>query len=197
MVGATGFEPATTGPPGPSATALHQVDVATAVEALAGGILLGPQQLELRLPVAEDVGGDARDLLHFPDAVVQLLRDLQRHGALVRAGRGVDPLLETLAGLEREDLARRDLDGVTRLGIAAPPRRLAADAEVAEADDLDVLALLEAAEDDVEDRLDHRRGLALAQSVRGNGVDQIVLGHGGDSPPRRDGYGPPRAMNGL
>src|SRR2546429_9614820 len=106
-------------------------------------------------------------------------------------------MFESMCGFELEAFARRELDGVTRRGIAAPPRRLAADAEVAEADDLDVLALLEAAEDDVEDRLDHRRGLALAQPVRGNGVDQIVLGHGGDSPPRRDGYGPPRAMNGL
>src|SRR3989442_11648502 len=114
----------------------------------------------------------------------------------VRRG-GVDALLEAFAGLEGEDLARGDLDGVARLRIAAPPRRLAPDAEVSEADDLDVLALLEAAEDDVEHRFDHGRGLALAQPVRGNGVDQVVLGHGGDSPPRRDGYDPPRAMNGL
>jgi hypothetical protein len=41
------------------------------------------------------------------------------------------------------------------LGISPASRRLAADAEVPEADDLHVLALLEAAEDDVEHGFDH------------------------------------------
>src|SRR5439155_1187923 len=98
-------------------------------------------------------------------------------------GAGVDPLLQALAGLEGEHLARGDLDAVAGLRVATAPRGLAPDAEVAEADDLDVLALLEAAKDDVEDRLDHRGRLPLRQAVVGDRVDQIVLGHREASPP--------------
>src|SRR5919106_677630 len=94
-----------------------------------------------------------------------------------------DPLLEPLAGLEREHLAGRDLDAVARLRIPPAPRGLAADAEVTEAHDLDVLALLEAPEDDVEDRLHDRRRLPLRQAVIRHRVDQIVLGHCEASPP--------------
>src|SRR5262249_16569331 len=93
---------------------------------------------------------------------------------------GVDALLETLARLERQDLARGDLNGVAGLGIAPPPRRLATNPEMSEPDALHVLTLFEAAKDDVEDRLADRPGLALAQPVRGHGVDEVVLGHGGN-----------------
>src|SRR5262245_57732732 len=87
----------------------------------------------------------------------------------------VDPLLETLARLERQHLACGDLDAVPRLGIASTPRSLSPDAEVAKADDLHVLALLEAAEDDVEQRLHHRGGLSLGQPVGRYRVNEIVL----------------------
>src|SRR6266511_4348829 len=86
----------------------------------------------------------------------------------------VDPLLETLARLERQHLARGDLDAVPRLGIASTARSLPPDAKVAEADDLHILALLEAAEDDVEQRFHHRGGLSLGQPVGRHRVDEIV-----------------------
>src|SRR5690242_3082265 len=53
--------------------ALDELDVARAIEPLAGRVLLGPEQLELRLPVAEHIGRDLGDLLDLTDAVVQLL----------------------------------------------------------------------------------------------------------------------------
>src|SRR5215813_1857390 len=90
----------------------------------------------------------------------------------------VQPELEPLARLECQDLPRRDLDAVARLGIAAAPGRLAPDAEVAKPDDLHVLAALEAVEDQVEHLLHDRGRLALGQAVIRHRVDQIVLGQG-------------------
>jgi len=58
---------------------LDQLDLALAIDALAGGILLGPEQLELRLPVAEDVGGDSGELFDLADLVVELLGGVRRH----------------------------------------------------------------------------------------------------------------------
>ncbi len=55
--------------------------------------------------------------------------------------------------------------------------------EMAEADDLHVLALLEAPEDGVEHRLHHRGRLTLRQAVERDGVDEIVLRHSVPSPP--------------
>jgi hypothetical protein len=57
---------------------------------------------------------------------------------------------------------------------------------VPEADDLYILALLEAVEDDVEDGLHDRRRLPFGETVRGDGIHQVVLGHGGPSPPVTD-----------
>src|SRR5262249_28553876 len=102
----------------------------------------------------------------------------------------VDPLLEALARLERQHLACGDLDAVPRLGVASTPRSLPPDAEVAEAYDLHVLALLEAAEDDVEQRLDYRGGLPLGQAVGGHRVDEIVLRQCCHLPSIRIGTGP-------
>jgi len=62
--------------------------------------------------------------------------------------------------------------------------------------DLNRPRLLEAAEDEVEHRSTTTRTGACSARAR-NGVTRFVLGHGGDSPPRRDGYGAPRAMNGC
>src|SRR2546422_11691593 len=55
--------------------AQHQLEVLLAVETLAGGILLGPEQLELGLPVAQHVGRNLRDRLDLSDPVVELVRD--------------------------------------------------------------------------------------------------------------------------
>src|SRR4029077_10563230 len=93
-----------------------------------------------------------------------------------RSRLGVDPELQALARLERQHLSRGDLDAVTGLGIAAAARRLLADPEMAEADDLHIFPLLEAAEDDVEQRFHHRSRLPLGQPVSRHRVDQSVLG---------------------
>src|SRR5574341_136900 len=53
--------------------ARDEVEVAAAVETLAGGVLLRAQQLELRLPVPQHVGRDGGELLDLADPVVQLL----------------------------------------------------------------------------------------------------------------------------
>jgi hypothetical protein len=55
-----------------------EVEVTPAVDPLPRGVLLGTQQLELRLPVPEDVGGNPRDRLDFSDAVVELLGDVRQ-----------------------------------------------------------------------------------------------------------------------
>jgi hypothetical protein len=113
----------------------------------------------------------------------ELRRGQGRTGAWPRrAHRAIDPLLQPLARLERQHLARGDLDAVPGLRIAPAPGGLLADAEVAEAHDLHILALLEAVEDDVEDGLHDRRRLPLGKTVRGDGIHQVVLGHGGPSP---------------
>src|SRR2546426_4652088 len=53
--------------------ALDEVEVAPAIEALPRRVLLRPQKLELRLPVAEDVRRHAGDRLNLADPVVELL----------------------------------------------------------------------------------------------------------------------------
>src|SRR5262249_19002749 len=65
----------------------HQVDVTLPVQALAGRVLTGTQQLELGLPVPQHVGGDTGEWLHLPDAVVELLDRFGRHAPA--AGWGV------------------------------------------------------------------------------------------------------------
>src|SRR5262245_18549590 len=57
-----------------------EIEVAVAVEALPGRVLLGSEQLELRLPVAQHVGRDSGQGLDLSDAVIELLGGL-RHGA--------------------------------------------------------------------------------------------------------------------
>src|ERR1700675_3787058 len=109
----------------------------------------------------------------------------------------VDAQLEALARLERQHLACGDLDAVPRLWIAPPPRGLAADAEVAEAHDLDILALLEAAEDDVEQRFHHRGGLPFRQPVGRHRVDEIVLRQCGHLPSIGMGSRPPWTQAGA
>jgi hypothetical protein len=55
------------------------VDVAPAIDALAGRVLLGAEQLELGFPVPEHVGGHTGHRLHLADPVVELFRRLRRH----------------------------------------------------------------------------------------------------------------------
>src|SRR5215831_18968853 len=71
--------------------ALHELEIARAVQPLARRILLRAEQLELRLPVAKDVSGDRGDRLHLTDTVVELFRDFRRHAVtLIRC---LSPLL--------------------------------------------------------------------------------------------------------
>src|SRR5437763_3661454 len=71
--------------------ALHELEVARAIQPLARRILLRVEQLELRLPVAQDVGRDRGDRLHLTDPVVELFCDFRRHAVtLIRC---LSPLL--------------------------------------------------------------------------------------------------------
>src|SRR5262245_50973361 len=51
----------------------HEIEVALTVETLTRRVLLRPEELELRLPVAQHVRGHGRDRLDLADPVVQLL----------------------------------------------------------------------------------------------------------------------------
>src|SRR5215510_2494349 len=75
--------------------ALDQLEIARPVQTLARRILLRPEQLELRLPVAKDVGRDIGDRLHFTDTIVELFRDFRGHavGHAVTLIRCLSPLL--------------------------------------------------------------------------------------------------------
>ena len=59
---------------------LDQIEVAPPIEPLAGRVLLRAQQLELGLPVPENVRRDRRDRLDLADPVVELLGDVRRRG---------------------------------------------------------------------------------------------------------------------
>src|SRR5262249_35432707 len=64
----------------------HEIEVTLPVEALARGVLLGTQELELRLPVAQHVRGHAGDRLDLADPVVQLLDRVRVGGHAVGVG---------------------------------------------------------------------------------------------------------------
>src|SRR5262249_55980007 len=72
--------------------ALDELEIARAVQALTRRILLRPEQLEFRLPVAKNVRGDGRDRLDLPDAIVELFRDFRGHAVCVLI-RCLSPLL--------------------------------------------------------------------------------------------------------
>src|SRR5499427_9309836 len=72
--------------------ALHQLEIAWPIQTLPRGVLLRPKQLELRLPVAKDVGGDTGDRLHFTDTIVELFCDFCG-GHAVALIRCLSPLL--------------------------------------------------------------------------------------------------------
>src|SRR5215813_9523660 len=52
---------------------LHELEVPSTINALPRRVFLGPQELELRLPVAEHVRGHTGDGLHLADAIVEPL----------------------------------------------------------------------------------------------------------------------------
>src|SRR5260370_17699243 len=53
--------------------AQDEVEITPAIETLTRGIFLGAQELELRLPVAEDIGRNGRDALALSDPRVELV----------------------------------------------------------------------------------------------------------------------------
>src|ERR1700675_1378761 len=75
------------------ADALDEIEVAPPVHTLPAGILLRTEQLEFRLPVAEDVRGHTRDRFDFADPVVELLGGLRRHAVVWLLIRCLSPLL--------------------------------------------------------------------------------------------------------
>src|SRR2546422_5645401 len=94
-------------------------------------------------------------------------------------------LLQHLARLEGEHATAGDDDLVARLRIAALARTLLVDHEVAEAGDLDLLAPLEPALHQLEDRLhDVRRLLLREADLLVDAFHDIGLrhGHGGAAP---------------
>src|ERR1041384_2080486 len=91
----------------------------------------------------------------------------------------VEERLELLAHLEVRDLRGRDVHLLARLGIAALAGRPVAEAEAAEAADLDLLAALQSVDDAAQRRLDDDPGLDLRDvELLGDDVDQVRLGHG-------------------
>src|SRR5262245_30818194 len=113
------------------------------------------------------------------EAVIQTMR----HGAHRRFTRRrrpsrVDELAEALADLEEGDALLRDIDGAAGLGVAALAGIAMANAEAAEAPQLDLVPLGERVGDVVEDRVDDRLRLLLRQ-VRylRDFVDQLGFRH--------------------
>src|SRR5262245_35780094 len=72
--------------------ALDELEIARAIQTLARRVLLRPEQLEFRFPVAKHVRGDGRDRLDLPDAVIKLFRDFRGHAVCVLI-RCLSPLL--------------------------------------------------------------------------------------------------------
>src|SRR3989454_2404800 len=102
--------------------ALDEVEVAPAIEALPRRVLLRPQKLELRLPVAEDVRRHAGDRLNLADPVVELLRGGRRS-----VGYGVAlliPCFNPLLGLDVGTLRPLISIGSPLLGLRPPPDAL-------------------------------------------------------------------------
>ena len=101
-------------------------------------------------------------------------------GRLFGAGHAVEQGLQLLAHLEVRDLLGRDVHLLARLRVAALARGAVAEAEAAEAPDLDLLAALERGDDAPEGRLDDdpRLHLGDVEALR-HDADQVGLGHRG------------------
>src|SRR4051794_2052621 len=91
----------------------------------------------------------------------------------------VERVLEHLARLERQHATRADRDLLASLRVATRARVLVAHHEVAEAGDLDLLALFQGLLDGVEDALDDlgRFLLGKAPDLLVDRLDDIGLGH--------------------
>src|SRR6267143_4028444 len=171
MVGATGFEPATTCTPSKCATRLRYAPA-----------------LPRQLGVPRRQRG--RGKYHPPRAPSTRRRVSRRRagGAALRAMRsgsgavrGIQRVLQHLRRAERQHAARADLDLLACLGIAAHARALLADDEVAEAGELDLLPLLERVLDGVEHHLDDLGALLLGEpDLLAHALDHVGLGHGKD-----------------
>src|SRR5262249_48171633 len=90
----------------------------------------------------------------------------------------VQRVLQPLRGPERQHTARADLDLLARLRVAADARLLLADDEVAEARELDLLALFKGVLEGVEDHLHDLGGLLLGEPhLAAHALDDVGLGH--------------------
>src|SRR5579864_128129 len=95
-----------------------------------------------------------------------------------RSALAVQQLAQLLARLEVGDAFRRHLHLVAGLRVAPGARAAVADAEAAEASELDLLAILERVDDAVEHRVDDDLGVLLGQLRRpSHFLDQLGLGH--------------------
>src|SRR6267378_7808622 len=163
MVGATGFEPATTCTPSKCATRLRY---APALRSRRLGWLRRRRR--------------GRGKYHPPRAPSTRTARLHRDRRL-RAVRGIQRVLQHLRGPEGQHAARADLDLLPGLRVAADARALLADDEVAEARELDLLALLERVLDGVEHHLDDLGALLLGEpDFLAHALDHVGLGHGID-----------------
>src|SRR5713101_8654780 len=170
MVGATGFEPATTCTPSKCATRLRYAPALPRQlwgfqgAGEGGGSITRPARRQREPePVAAD-----RAALRFSE---------MRSGAV----RGIQRVLQHLRGAEGQHAPRADLDLLAGLGVAAHAGALLADDEVAEAGELDLLALLERVLDGVEHHLDDLGALLLGEpDFLAHALDHVGLGHGKD-----------------
>src|SRR5207247_4211166 len=90
----------------------------------------------------------------------------------------IEPVLERLAGLELRRLGGRDLDRLTRLGVAAGARLARRDGERAEAGDVHLVAVAKGGDDVVEHHVDGPLGLSLGQvQLARHRLDQVGLRH--------------------
>src|SRR4051794_33768759 len=106
------------------------------------------------------------------------LRDAALRAAAQDEVTSVDGVLEGLAGLEAWHGRGGDLDLLAGLRIAALRRLAPRDLEGAEADQQDLLLLLQRLSDEAEDRIDGVLGIGLREIGRGShGRNQIVLVH--------------------
>src|SRR5687768_35972 len=80
---------------------------------------------------------------------------------LFRGDVALHDTFQFMAGVKCDDISGLDRNRFASARIAPWTRRLAADVEVAETGELDVLARHQRAVDDVEEGLDHVLGLAL------------------------------------
>src|ERR1700741_17046 len=118
------------------------------------------------------------------NSVISVSLWLSASGIRRRSGTGggfqnlVDQFLQLFARLEVRNLLRRYFDFLTGLGVTAGARLAAAEAETAEAAELDLLAGTEGVDDGVEHNVDDGLGLLLGQLDDARDfVHQLRFGH--------------------